>query len=372
MKGDSGLKKMVLFFLIVFPFSAFLIPQLDIWHGQGYIIQGAILILYCAHLFKKNKPLALLLGWAGLLTLNLFVKAHIETKQYAVMVFLPFFNLLNIVIFFDLLTSWVDKETYKKFFKYFVYTFLVVAVYSLLQEFGLDQFYRSIDASIKGNNRELVGVMGNSMHHSHFLVIGLPVLFILKGWVRKLAILFIVGCIVLSGSSSGLLVALAVVAFGQVFLRIYTLRELILLFIIGLNYVFWSHIQLSDFAFDNGRIQIWKDYFPIFKAKPITGWGMGIVNVLAQEPKFLTWRHLHLEYYHLAVELGLIGLSFVVWGIIDYYRRFMRSVKDELSVISASIFLAFCLASLFGYPAHLWVLAILGITAYSYQYLMEK
>ena len=210
------------------------------------------------------------------------------------------------------------------------------------------------------------------MHHSHFLVIGLPVLFILKGWVRKLAILFIVGCIVLSGSSSGLLVALAVIAFGQVFLRIYTIRELILLFIIGLNYVFWTHIQLSDFAFDNGRIQIWKDYFPIFKAKPITGWGMGIVNVLAQEPKFLTWRHLHLEYYHLAVELGLIGLSFVVWGIIDYYRRFMRSVKDELSVISASIFLAFCLASLFGYPAHLWVLAILGITAYSYQYLMEK
>ena len=221
------MNNLILVFLCLLPFSAFIFREVDIWHGQGYFAQLAILIIYSYHLFKKNKPLSILFGYVGIVTLWQFIEIHIATQQYPVMLFLPFFNFLCVVILFDIITTYANKELFYKFIKYFAISFLIVLIYCVIQKFGLDQFYRSIDKSLTRNNNEIVGIMGNVMHNSHFIAIGLPVLFFLKGWWRKLAILFALAVIGLCGSSSGILVALAVIAFGQVFLRIFNKWEII-------------------------------------------------------------------------------------------------------------------------------------------------
>ena len=350
------------------PFSALIINKVDIWHGQGYYAQLAVLLIYSYHLFKKNKPLSILFGYVGLTTLIQFVSIHIATKQYPVLLFLPFYNFLCIVILFDIITTYCNKDFFYRFIKYFSISFMLVLLYCLVQKLGLDQFYRSIDGAVIGNNKEVVGIMGNPMHNSHFIAIGLPVLFILKGWWRKLAIYFALLIIVFAGSTSGLVVSLAVLIFGQIFLRIFNKWEIGIAILLAILFSIFNIHHFNHIFNPSGRIGIWQGYFPIFNEKPIMGWGLGIINELAKQPKFFQWRHLHFEYYHFAVECGLIAVGLAFWAIIDYFRRFKSAAKDQTTVIMASIFLAFLLTALFGFPMHLWVLSVLGIVSYSYFY----
>ncbi|MFH1232162.1 MAG: O-antigen ligase family protein [Planctomycetota bacterium] len=373
---------LILVFLCLLPFSALIINKVDIWHGQGYYAQGAVLIIYCYHLFKKCRPLSVLFGWVGLFTLFQFVCVQIQTQQYAVKLFLPFFNFICIVILFDVLTTYCNKDFYTRFIKYFSVSFLIVLAYCLIQKLGLDQFYRIIGRSQEVNNNQVVGIIGNPMHNAHFIAICLPILFILKGWVRKLAIFFALLMITFTGTSTGLITSVIVLIFAQVFLKIFSKKEIILYSIIGISLVilkypfFLTKIHQffqPDYNFEKvGRWMRWKDYYPIFLQKPITGWGLGFINEMAKTPQFLNWRHVHFEYYHFAIETGLIGVGLAFWGIIDYFRRFKSVAKDETTVIMASMFLAFLLTSFSGYPMHLWVTSVLGITSYSFMYIRSK
>ena len=369
---------LILVFLCLLPFSALLVNKVDIWHGQGYFAQGAILIIYCYHLYKRNKPLSILFGWVGIFTLLQFIAIQIATGLYAVKLFLPFFNFFCIVVLYDFITTYCNKEFYTKFIRYFSVSFFIILIYCLIQKLGLDQFYRSVNLELKGNNAQVVGIIGNPMHNGHFLAICFPLVFALKGGLRKLAITFALFVILLSGSLAGFIFSLIVLIFAQIFLKIFSKREVILLSVLGIIatiYVFpfislkISHLfTLEGSHWGAGRLTQWKQYWPVFTQKPITGWGLGTINELAKTPMFLNWKHVHLEYYQFAIEVGIIGLGLALWGIIDYWRRFKSAVKDETTVIMASIFLAFLLTSLSGYPMHLWVLSILGIVSYSFFY----
>lgn len=319
-------------------------------------------------MFRKNKPLGILFGYIGTKTLWQFVEIHIAVKQAPILLFLPFYNFLCVILLFDIITTYCNKDFFYRFIKYFSISFLIILFYCLLQKLGLDQFYRSVDMAVKGNNREIVGIMGNPMHNAHFIAIGLPVLFFFKGWWRKLAISFALLIVVFTGTTSGLVVSLAVLIFGQIFLRIFNKWEVSVAILFAILLAVFKIPHFHDIFNPSGRIAIWQGYYPIFNEKPIMGWGLGIINELAKQPKFLQWRHLHLEYFHFAVECGLIAVGIAFWGIIDYFRRYHLVAKDSTTVIMASVFLAFLLTALFGFPMHLWVLSILGIVSYSYLY----
>ena len=363
-------------FLIIIcflPFAhllSFATTKVDIWHAQGYFLQLGILVLYFLHLFKRSRPLSLLLLWAGLSTFYYWIYFHITLNQYPTFVFLPFFNFLCLVILYDLIIHYLNKDIFLKLIKYLSFSVGLILIYCVLQKLNLDQFYKSLNPAVEKDT--VVGTIGNSMHLSHYLAIALPLFLIYKGEIRKLLILFCLFAIFLTGSISGLFIALIVLIFYSFFERVFTLKEIALLGLLAvLVFVFKFHNlkNILENLSSSGRIDIWKKYYLVFKERPITGWGLGVVNGLAQKKEFLGWRHLHLEIYHFAVELGLISVGLIIWGIIDYFKRLQ---KDKAGLIMASVFLGFLIASCFGYPCHIWLMASLGIISYSYNYLEER
>lgn len=357
----------------ILPFSNFFLKQkADIWHAQGYFLQFGILLLYCLKLFKRSKPLACLFFWAGLVTLANFINITFATKHYPIVIFFPFFNFLCGVILFDLITEYLTPELYRMLLKSLAISIALVVGYCILQKLSLDQFFHTIDGMGGIDKKDaIVGTIGNPMHSSHYLAMALPVFFLLEKKLCKLAVIVTLAVIFLTGSASGIVIALIALIFYSFFHKVFSIREIILASIAFIIALIWKHPNLSFFG-NAGRFEIWQKFYPEFSKKSITGWGLGIVNSFAKQQNFAGWRHLHNEFYHYSIEIGVIGLGLILWGVVDYFRLFWKSSKDKLSVATGSIFLGFTLSSLTGYPSHLFLLASMGILSYSFFYLKEK
>lgn len=360
------LQKVIIGLILIAPFSNFLFTKLDIWYTQGYFVQLCILTLFGIRLYLKSKPFGMLFTWAGLLTLSYCVATQVSVKQLPILLFLPFFNLVCIAVLFDTITSFAKKETYETILKWYPIILLVVSVYAILQKLNLDQFLTHFNTKYFPD--QVVGTMGNQMHFSHYLTICLPMLFCWVNKYRNPLIVLVLFAMVLSGSFSGLLIAIVLIITYSFYNRLFSNREICLFLTLVVLVLLFKRPDLG-FISNSGRYAIWEQYLNVFKDKPITGWGIGIVNALAsKEGAFYGWRHLHNEFFHFTVELGLVGLGIIVWGIVDYFKRMKR---DPISISINLVFVAFLMCSLFGFPAHLWVLSTLGLLAYSFNYLGE-
>ena len=368
----SLIKKTLFVLFCGLPFANFFLQKVDIWHSQGYFFQFGALVLYCLHIFRKNKELSIFLFWSGLTTFCWFISFQIRNNQYAAKLFFPFFNLLCMVIFYDLLTKYLDKKIAFKLFKTISIVTLIVMIYCIFQILNLDQFYKPSGSETK---KEIVGIIGNPMHLAHYLAISIPFFFALKPIYAKTLVSLALLVIFFTGSVSGIAVAISIIAYCLYFKRIFKVKELILTGLIGSNLLVWKfhnlHNLIKDFTFSSGRINLWKFFYPMFQKQCYTGWGLGIVNEVAKVPQAAGWRHLHFELYHFGIELGLIGVGIIIWGIIAYYKKFIRSQKDDTAIISVGVFTAFFLCSFFGFPAHLWLLSSLGMFGYAGLYLEE-
>jgi O-antigen ligase len=83
------------------------------------------------------------------------------------------------------------------------------------------------------------------------------------------------------------------------------------------------------------------------------------------------WNHAHLEYYQIVLETGLIGLGLLLWCLFDYFKR-VFVILDGTTMKLASIFFGFCILGLFSFPAHIWLLASMGMIGYSWFYVIEN
>lgn len=363
--------KIFLILLCVLPFSNFLFRSLDIWHGQGMFFQLGILALFCWSLIARGKnklisniPLASITLWFGLLTSYVWVNTIVATKQYPVMIFFPFFNFLCFLLFYKTSAEYLNEKNIIRILKFLSYSVFVVIVYSYLQKLNLDQFYKGL-GGVKYD--ELVGTIGNTSHLAGYLAMCQP-LFFKKSKFNILALVMLWGVLIMCKSASGLLTGLAIVLFYLLLKKRY--KETMLIFIVSLIPVVLFRDRLNDFFTFSGRLEIWKLLFERFKEKPITGWGLGIINAFKIKPEGSLWRHAHQEYYQYAIETGLIGLSLIVWAIIDYFRNF-RTLKTDLAIKLASIFFGFCFLGLFTFCSHLWLLASMGIISYSFLYALK-
>lgn len=77
-----------------------------------------------------------------------------------------------------------------------------------------------------------------------------------------------------------------------------------------------------------------------------------------------TWRHVHNEFFQVAIEYGVIGLIFIFWMIRDCIREVIRLPKTPLVVTLSAILLALGVNSLVNFPVHLWVTGSYALVAY--------
>ncbi len=357
-------EKTLISLILILPFSCFLFTKLDIWHTQGYFAQLLILILYSLHLYSKSKPFATLFLWSGIMTLFYCITTQVSNKQLPILLFLPFFNFVCMAILFDIITRYAKKEIFETILKWYPIILLIMCIYAILQKLSLDQFFTHFNT--KGLPDEIVGTIGNPMHFSHYLTICLPMTFCWVNKYRNALILLILFAISLTGSLSGLLISLILITFYSFYHKLFSKREICLFLTLVVLFLLYKRPDPRFFS-DSSRIAVWKQYLEVFKEKPITGWGIGIINALSnKEGITFRWRHLHNEFFHFTVELGLVGIGLIIWGIVDYFKRLK---KDTVGLSINCIFIGFLLCSLLGYPVHLWLLSTMGLSAYSYNYL---
>ena len=365
-----------IFFVLLcgLPFSYLLFNQVDIWHANGHWFQLGILALIACSLIEKprhvhtvNKPLAITTLWFGLLTAYYWYESIVKTKNYAILLFFPFFNFLCFVLFYKFSCEYLWEKEIKNILKLLSYSVLGVLFYCVLQVLKLDQFFTALDTRAVD---ELVGTIGNTAHLSGYLAICQP-LFFKKSRFNILCLILLWVILLMCKSFSGIFTAICVILFWLFMTKQY---KKIWFGLSGLGLVtiplVINHTFFTQFLSDSGRFKVWKIVFDVFKKRPITGYGLGIVNALKINISSSTWRHLHQEYYQIAIETGIIGLVLVLWCIWEYFKL-VNSNRNELTLKLASIFFGFCVLALFTFNCHLWLLASMGMMGYSFIYALK-
>lgn len=344
------------------PFGIFLFRPLDPWHGMGMYIQLAILILFALSL--NNKPLGALTIYLGLLTALVWGLTLLRHQQYAIKIFLPYFNFLCFVILYKLIQDNVDRNTIICLFKWLSNSLLLLLGYCVLQVLSLDPFFK--DASISNNPDQLVGTIGNPGHLGALLAIIQPFFF-----NNKLALILLWILLILTHSASGVVVGIIVLLFYLWHKRNYYFYTLLSISSIAGIIALYLHREFFTFS---SRLWVWQKTWELFQTgkSQIIGLGLGSFNLLnLNQGATKRWGHLHQEYLQILFEAGIIGLCLVIWCIYDYFKTF-REKRDDLTIKIASIFLGFCLLGLFSFPAHLWLISLFGVLSYSLLYAIKE
>ena len=361
------MKYLLLAFFTLLPWGSFFFRKVDIWHGQGHFFQMGVLILLCWSFFEKqknmqsiNKALGGFLLWTGLSTGYIWLELIAKTKNYPITVFMPFFNILCVVLLYRICVQYLNKETIEKILKYFSYSIIALLVYSALQIFQLDEFYKALDT----NNDLLVGTIGNPAHLAGYLALCQP-LFFKKGLRNVLALTLLWLIILHTAAISGIAVGVAVIIFWLLMKRRYAWIGLVIA-ICAVGVLIKAQNPQGFFGFSS-RLPIWERAIVDLRQKAIFGRGFGSWSGMGYQLGG-HWRHAHNDYLQIVFENGIVGLLLIWWVIFDYFRMF----RTDLTIRVASMFFGFCFLSLFTFNAHLWIISGAGLMAYAFMYVLRN
>ena len=361
-----------LIFLAGLPFSHLLNRSLDPWHGQTLYAHGCLVVLW-AYSFVSNKPtkpnwpLAGWVAWVGALSLWLWTNTIIQHKIYSLPLLLGVFHCLSILLFYQAAVSCWTVSTLETICVWIARAGVLVLAYCGLQLLNLDQFFQDLHRS--DANDLLVGTIGNPAHLGAYLACLLPLTLLRPGWRWKGISVSILGLaaylLLVEKSVGGSLAATGALLWcGWHWARKWFWGLVVVLGILGV-----VALGRTEILSNHGRFDAWKAFYDIFQQRPITGFGPGFVMELSRSfddanSPLRQWRHVHNEYFQVAIEHGLIGLSLVGWLLWDYWRTVWRLPKTKLVVACSGMMLAFLLNSLVNFPAHLWLTGSMGLTAY--------
>jgi len=379
MGGGFGLSPTLMFYLISIliigtSFAPFIFHRLDIWHSQGMWVQICLCVAFSWSFFEKkreikcpNIPMGLLHLWVGLFTGYICYVSQVNGK-YNIDNFLPYFNFLCLLIFYNLIVQHLNSKQIEKILEMFRYVIIGTMILCVLQYFNLGQFFKMFSPeNANYNNNPIVGMIGNGTHLSGFLASTVP-LFLWKARKEDWLALALMGLILTqTGSSlgdpavSGFIVAFVVVCY---FYRKIWLVPIGAMAVIGLC-VFKDLKILSD----NGRFAIWKTYLDLFKQMPLTGTGLGTVNNIYKHTPTPNARHLHMEFFQYTFELGLIGIVLIANVVKGF---FSNNTDDKISLVLKGCVLGFLVSCCFNYPAHLWLPSTFALFCYASLYAIKN
>lgn len=347
-------------------------PNIDLWTGAGHYFQSGIIILLAYSFFEKQKhikvknaPLSLLTLWLGLTTLYVWYQ-NLRIGNFNFVVVGPFINFLCFLMFYRLAFC-LDRKRIYQGITYLSYTLCAYLLFCVLQYFGWGQFLKLFAYQDIACHR-VVGFIGNETQNALYLAVCLPVFYLSRNRFSGLCACLVWAVLAITCSASAVLTAVCVTVF---FSRFHRLSKWYYLYLClgAAGMVLLKHSELATYFNPHGRVMLWKNMVPVMKRLSLTGAGLGSMNVLAAQEKFAGWRHAHNEYWQAILTVGIIGLSSILYCIYEYFR-FM--LKDRLAVVLASMFLGICVASLIYHPAHIWLMAAIGMIGYSFMYVLKN
>lgn len=363
------------------------------WHAQGFWVQAGILLLFTGSFFQKgnkvvvgNKPLGALHIWVGAQTLYFCFMSQVASK-YDTSHFFPYFNFVCLLLLYKFIVEYLNKEMIERILEYMRWLLIVTCFLCTLQYFGLSQFFDFIrkdhPSFFEQFNNLVTGFIGNGTHLSGFLATCVPILFL--KWRRENFLIIILIFLILTQagtnkydpSASGFCVLILISYFYLYFKnrKAFWWAGLVgFISVITLFCIFSETAWFGKFLRPTGRMLLWSYYLPLFKRFAITGTGLGTINEVFKaigsrgEALGLNARHLHLEYYHFALELGLIGLVL----ILNLIKEFFNGENEDTTLVLKTIVLGFLISCLFNFPAHLWLPSTYAMFAYASVYAIKN
>ena len=365
----------ILAVLIGLNVAPFLFQRLNIWAAQGFFAHLGIIALFAYSFFDKpknvvkNVPLALFFLWVVYST-SVICYRELLMNRYDTHHFFQYFNLLMVILFYRFVAQSTDSWLIQKGREVIKYVILFNLFICVVQYFNVSQFFTLLFTDPKAFklNNMVVGMMGNGTHLSGFLAMCAPVLFT-KQRENVLALCLLVLTMFLMGTTkgepalNGFVILTACALFYSFFkskkVFIYLLLSILLLLII--SYMALSPKMVGLLLSDNGRIGLWTEWLPVMKRNFVTGIGLGSIGLIAPTTAYKNAFHLHLEYYHFLVELGIVGIILIVNVINDFFH----AENDDLTLTYKTIVVGFLVSCFFTYPAHLWLSSMFAVFSYA-------
>lgn len=363
---------LIRFLIIGINCSLFFLSKLPAWTAQGLFTITTIFIGLSLSLFSKNnnirvidKPLACLSIWIFISFLNSIYNKLIN-KDF------EFFNVslilcfLSILILYHLILNYIDKIHIVELMNLFRWIVIVTIIIGILQKLNLGQFFYTFKNPLDSDiNNPVVGFIGNGSLNSNFLAVFSP-LFL---WKRKkfdyliftiiFFMFFIGGTVSTKISYSSFLI--------YFFVMMYMLRSVwiklvvFLIAILAIGLAISSNLSLNSLL--NGRLEIWLSYWSIFThvtfknviSGPLTGLGIGFVDIFSKYTNYPTAHHVHNEFFHFMIEIGIIGLGLILWLIYDLLNN---KPTDNESKILKCIICSFLINCFVNPVAHVWIFTV--------------
>ncbi len=269
--------------------APFLISKLDIWHAQGMWVQVGVLVVFSWSFFErsrercvKNVPLGLMNLWAGLHTAYICYLTQLNGK-YDIVHFFPYFNFLCLLILYTVIVKHVTHNQIVMLLTWMRYAVIVTLFMCVAQVLGLSQFFQLYTTENKYLNNICVGFIGNGTHLSGFLAMTSPLFFYRnkrEDWLALLLlfiVLFFTGTTLNDPSISGFIVLFCCWMF---FIKKNKIKVIVTLLVLMVGYLIAYPMIPETFYSATGRVSLWQKYWVLFHQMPITGPGLGTVNIL--------------------------------------------------------------------------------------------
>lgn len=370
------------FLVIGISFSPLLLKVPDIWHCQGIFAQTVILIAFAWTFIEsgkqklvRNYPLGILTIWTGVQTAFICWRSQIQ-NSYDVKHFLVFFNFICLLVLYQIIVQYLDKKKIEKILIFMKYVIIITLFMCVLQKFNLSQFFdllkdrpENVGKDLKWMNNPVSGFIGNGTHLSGFLASTVPI-FLWSNKREDFLALFLMALVLLDcGTSVGLpSIAGCIVVLS---ILVYWFKNKIVLGAGVILLVMALVGFLNDVAFFSatGRIGLWQYYWGLFAKMPITGLGLGTVNIVYPHTPFPASRHVHLEYLQYGIEIGLIGLACIL-GMVNSF--FSIVVKDKTELCLKACVLGFLITGFLNYPSKLWLISTWAMVWYAGLYCIRN
>ena len=375
---------LILIFLTALHLAPLLFFKTNMWIAQGIFSGIMIGVMFGTFFLQKplrgiprNLPLALLFFWVAAQVAFLCYGAQVNNKidfQH----FFPFFNFLCIIIFYICVVCFLNQKWVYLILKFIRYAVIGELLLCVLQYFGLAQFFALYQPGAYQNYSIVVGLLGNGTHLSGFLAM-CSVLFLDNKRESYLALILMVLVLFFCSTTVGTpAISGFVVLITSIVVFLYNRDKRILCLVVFFGAIFTyilfniaSQKNISEILSFNGRLSIWEYYLGLFKSQgfAMTGYGLGTIGGIFQKTPFPTAMHLHNEYLHYMFELGIVGITLIIYLIVDFLKKEINCTEALQCKI---IFIGFLVSSLFNYPSHLWMVSIYSVFAYGAVIALER